>query len=89
MIITPETFFSPVVEQGVLDYRTMPEGDEKQRINQFFLEHFQCIPDMPLEFVKIDGFFYYKTHWQKRIPLQIASWIKVVSLDNIPFHMPG
>ena len=85
--ITPENFFSSVVEQWVLDYREMPEWDDKARINQFFLDNFQCIPDMPLDFVKIDGLFYYKTNREKRIPLQIASGVKVASLDNIPFHV--
>lgn len=88
MSIAPEEFFSPVIEQGTLDYRVMPDGQEKDTLYAFFREHFGSVPDMALDFVKIDGKFYYKTHREKRIPLQLASGVKVVSLDNIPFPLP-
>ncbi len=89
MTIAAEDFFSPVIEQGTLDYRIMPDGPEKQEMHNFFVEHFGSVPDTTLDFIKIDGKFYYKTHWDKRIPLKLASGVKVVSLDNIPFVLPG
>lgn len=89
MTVAAEDFFSPVVEQGTLDYRSIPDGPDKQSVQQFFVEHFGYMSDAPVDFVKIDGKYYYKTHWDKRIPLKLVTWIKVISLDNIPFVLPG
>ncbi len=87
-IIAPENFFSSVIQQWTLDYRLMPDWDEKQEMHNFFLEKFGSIPDTTLDFIKLDGKFYYKTHRDKRIPLKLASGVKVISLDNIPFTLP-
>ncbi len=86
--ISAEDFFAPAIEKWSLDYRTIPEGEDKLEINRFFVKHFWYVPDAPLEFVKIDGKYVYRANLEQRIPVQILNDVTVVSLDNSVFKLP-
>lgn len=85
--ITAEDFFAPVIEQWSLDYRTIPDSEDKLEINRFFVKHFGYVPDAPVEFVKINGKYVYRANIEKRIPVQILNDVTVVSLDNAVFKL--
>lgn len=88
VIIPAEDFFSPIIEQWSLDYRTMEEWPEKLDVNRYLVKNFWYLPDWPLEFVKIEGKYVYKTNREKRIPVRVANGVTIVSLDNAVFKQP-